>query len=68
MLSASRATKKVFDDFFKKIKRSKKWQPREFYNIFRLAKGESILYTIICVSLLSPGNQTDEGQYSSSSS
>jgi hypothetical protein len=26
-------------------------------NIFRLAKGESILYKIICVSLLSPGTK-----------
>jgi hypothetical protein len=42
----------------KKIKKIKKMAASaDLINIFRLAKGESILYTIICAKSLSPGNQ-----------
>ena len=57
MLSASRATKKVFEDFSKKNLKDEK--NGSLGNIYKnsLARGEGILYKIICVRSPSPGTK-----------
>jgi hypothetical protein len=64
MLSSERATKKVFDDFLKKIKKIKKMAASGILINYIPAceGGEHIIYNNMSEPAL-PGKQTNEGQY-----